>query len=70
MEKQINEKIIEMDREYPFLFCFKSDFWMEIPDDKVNSFENTKRQAVIDNSGDFEDTKRQTPKMTFVYVLR
>ncbi len=29
MEKQINEKIIEMDREYPFLFCFKSDFWME-----------------------------------------
>ena len=27
-------------------------------------------QAVIDNSGDFEDTKRQTPKMTFVYVLR
>ena len=29
MEKQINEKIIEMDREHPFLFCFKSDFWME-----------------------------------------
>ena len=29
MEKQINEKIIEWDREYPFLFCFKSDFWME-----------------------------------------
>lgn len=29
MEKQVNEKIIEMDREYPFLFCFKSDFWME-----------------------------------------
>ena len=29
MEKQINEKIIEMDREYPFLFCFKSDIWME-----------------------------------------
>ncbi len=29
MENQINEKIIEMDREYPFLFCLKSDFWME-----------------------------------------
>ena len=28
---------------------------MEMPDDKVNSFENT---------------KRQTPKMTFVFVLR
>ena len=28
---------------------------MEISDDKVNSFENT---------------KRQTPKMTFVFVLR
>ena len=23
------QKIGEMDREYPFLFCFKSDFWME-----------------------------------------
>ena len=42
MEKQINEKIIEMDREYPFLFCSKSDFWMEIPNDKVNHFENKK----------------------------
>ena len=42
MEKQINEKIIEMDREYPFLFCFKSDFWMEIPDDKVNHLKNKK----------------------------
>lgn len=49
------QKIGEMDSEYPFLFCSKSDFWMEIPDDKVNSFENT---------------KRQTPKMTFVFVLR
>ena len=29
MEKQINEKIIEMNREYPSLFGFKSDFWME-----------------------------------------
>lgn len=48
------QKIGEMDSEYPFLFCSKSDFWMEIPDDKVNSFENT---------------KRQTPKMTFVFVL-
>ena len=26
---ELIEKIIEMDREYPFLFCFKSDFWME-----------------------------------------
>ena len=49
------QKIGEMDSEYPFLFCSKSDFWMEIPDDKVNSFENT---------------KRQTPNMTFVFVLR
>ena len=49
------QKIGEMDSEYPFLFCSKSDFWMEIPDDKVNSFENT---------------KRQTPKMTFVFVLK
>ena len=49
------QKTGEMDSEYPFLFCPKSDFWMEIPDDKVNSFENT---------------KRQTPKMTFVYVLK
>ena len=49
------QKTGEMDSEYPFLFCPKSDFWMEIPDDKVNSFENT---------------KRQTPKMTFVFVLR
>ena len=49
------QKTGEMDREYPFLFCSKSDFWMEISDNKVNSFENT---------------KRQTPKMTFVYVLR
>ena len=23
------QKISEMDRGYPFLFCFKSDFWME-----------------------------------------
>ena len=50
------QKIGEMDSEYPFLFCSKSDFWMEIPDDKANNFENT--------------TKRQTPKMTFVFVLR
>ena len=48
------QKIGEMDSEYPFLFCPKSDFWMEISDGKVNSFENT---------------KRQTPKMTFVFVL-
>ena len=34
------QKIGEMDSEYPFLFCSKSDFWMEMPDDKVNSFEN------------------------------
>ena len=49
------QKTGEMDSEYPFLFCPKSDLWMEIPDDKVNSFENT---------------KRQTPKMTFVFVLK
>ena len=49
------QKTGEMDSEYPFLFCSKTGFWMEIPDDKVNSFENT---------------KRQTPKMTFVFVLR
>ena len=48
------QKTGEMDREYPFLFCSKSDFWMEISDNKVNSFENT---------------KRQTPKMTFVFGL-
>lgn len=39
------QKTGEMDSEYPFLFCPKSDFWMEIPDHKVNSFENTKRQT-------------------------
>ena len=49
------QKIGEMDSEYPFLFCSKSGFWIRIPDVKVNSFENT---------------KRQTPKMTFVFVLR
>ena len=32
------QKIGEMNSEYPFLFCSKSDFWMEIPDDKVNHF--------------------------------
>ena len=32
----------EMDSEYPFLFCSKSDFWMEIPDDKVNHLKNKK----------------------------
>ena len=49
-----SQKIGEMDREYSFLFYSKSDFGMEISDDKVNSFENT---------------KRQTPKMTFVFGL-
>lgn len=36
------QKIGEMNSEYPFLFCSKSDFWMEIADDKVNHFENKK----------------------------
>ena len=36
------QKIGEMNSEYPFLFYLKSDFWMEIPDDKVNHFENKK----------------------------
>ena len=45
-----------MDSEYPFLFCSKSGFWIEYQMMKQNIFENT--------------TKRQTPKMTFVYVLK
>ena len=49
------QKIGEMDSEYPFLFCSKSDFWMEISDNKVNSFENT---------------KRQTSFLAFVFVLK
>ena len=36
------QKTGEMNSEYPFLFYLKSDFWMEIPDDKVNYFENKK----------------------------
>ncbi len=36
------QKIGEMNSEYPFLFCSKSDFWMEIPDDKVNHLKNKK----------------------------
>ena len=55
MEKQINEKIIEMDREYPFLFYSNTDFWMEY---------QMMRQTI------FENRKRQTPKMTFVFVLK
>ena len=35
----------EMDSEYPFLFCSKSCFWMEIPDDRENGFKKTKRQT-------------------------
>lgn len=31
-----------MNSEYPFLFCSKSDFWMEIQDDKVNHLKNKK----------------------------
>lgn len=34
-----------MNSEYPFLFCSKSDFWMEIPDDKVNHLKNKKTNA-------------------------
>lgn len=48
------KKLVKWIANIPF-FCSKSDFWMEMPDDKVNSFENT---------------KRQTPKMTFVFVLK
>ena len=44
-----------MDREYPFLFCSKSGFWLEY---------QMMRQNI------FEKQKRQTPKMTFVYILR
>ena len=43
-----------MDREYPFLFCSKSGFWLEY---------QMMRQNI------FEKQKRQTPKMTFVYIL-
>ena len=48
------QKIGEMDREYPFLFCSKSGFWLEY-------------QMMGQNI--FEKIKRQTPKMTFVFVL-
>ena len=44
-----------MDREYPFLFCSKSGFWLEY---------QMMRQNI------FEKQKRQTPKMTFVYILK
>ena len=44
-------KIGEMNSEYPFLFCSKPDFWMEIADDKVNHLKNK---------------KDKTPTMTFV----
>ena len=36
------QKIGEMNSEYLFLFYSKSDFWMEIPDDKVNHLKNKK----------------------------
>ena len=36
------QKIGEMNSEYPFLFCSKPDFWMEIADDKVNHLKNKK----------------------------
>ena len=49
MEKQINEKIIEMDREYPFLFCFKSDFWMEQQMIRQNIFEDTYKKTNAKN---------------------
>ena len=44
-----------MDSEYPFLFCSKSGFWLEY---------QMMRQNI------FEKQKRQTPKMTFVYILK
>ena len=42
------QKIGEMNSEYPFLFYLKSDFWMEIPDDKVNHLKNKKTNAQND----------------------
>lgn len=39
------EKTGEMNSEYPFLFCSKPDFWMEIADDKVNHLKNKKTNA-------------------------
>ena len=39
------QKIGEMNSEYPFLFCSKPDFWMEIADDKVNHLKNKKTNA-------------------------
>ena len=42
------QKIGEINSEYPFLFCSKSDFWMEIPDDKVNHLKNKKTNAQND----------------------
>ena len=44
-----------MDSKYPFLFCSKSGFWLEY-------------QMIRQNI--FEKQKRQTPKMTFVYILK
>ena len=34
----------EMDSEYPFLFCSKSDLWMELWMTRENIFENTKNK--------------------------
>ena len=34
----------EMDSEYPFLFCSKSDLWMELQMTRENIFENTKNK--------------------------
>ena len=34
----------KMDSEYPFLFCSKSDLWMELQMTRENIFENTKNK--------------------------
>ena len=34
----------EMDSEYPFLFCSKSDLWMELQMTRENIVENTKNK--------------------------
>ena len=49
------QKTGEMDREYLFLFFSNTDFRMEY---------QMMRQTI------FEKRKKQTPKMTFVFVLR
>ena len=51
-----DEKTGEMNSEYPFLFCSKSDFWMEIADDKVNHFEkktNAQNDVCLEQSNSY-----------------